>query len=126
MHPPEVSIIVPCYNEVRTIRLMLDGIIAQSFPIENMEVVIADGMSTDLTRKEIMAFQDQHPELRVRIVDNPARNIPAALNQALRAAEGSFRMDQTKLSGIASLVSCVVHLPFWKILTSPRPFSLRL
>ena len=95
MHARKVSVIVPCYNEAKTIRLMLDGILLQSFPLDQMEVVIADGMSTDETRKEIAAFQKEHPELLVRVVDNPARIIPAAVNRALEAAEGEFivRLD---------------------------------
>ncbi|HEX5840683.1 MAG TPA: glycosyltransferase, partial [Anaerolineales bacterium] len=41
--PPKVSIIVPCYNEQSTIRLLLEALCAQTFPRAEMEVVIADG-----------------------------------------------------------------------------------
>jgi glycosyltransferase involved in cell wall biosynthesis len=58
-------------------------------------VVIADGLSTDRTRQAIAAFQDECPDLLVRVIDNPRRTIPAALNQALAAAQGSYivRLD---------------------------------
>ena len=92
---PKVSIIVPCYNEQSTIRLLLSAIYAQRFALDEMEVIIADGMSTDDTRQEIVAFQKEHADLEIRIVDNPQRIIPAALNRALEAATGEFivRLD---------------------------------
>ncbi|HBX70244.1 MAG TPA: glycosyltransferase family 2 protein, partial [Chloroflexi bacterium] len=36
---PKVSIIVPCYNEQRTIRSLLNSIYNQSYPRHNLEVV---------------------------------------------------------------------------------------
>lgn len=92
---PYVSIIVPCYNEQSTIHLLLNAIYRQTFPKQDMEVVIADGLSIDNTRQEIQSFQQAHPDLTVRIVDNPQRIIPAGLNQALAAAQGDIivRLD---------------------------------
>ncbi len=52
---PLVSVIVPCYNEQATIRLLLEAIYTQTYPRQALEVVIADGMSTDGTREEILA-----------------------------------------------------------------------
>lgn len=92
---PEVSIIVPCYNEERTIQLLLEAILRQTFPPRKMEVIIADAISTDQTREHIHAFQAEHPELTIEIVDNPRRTIPSALNEALKAAKGEtiVRLD---------------------------------
>lgn len=60
-----------------------------------MEVIIADGLSTDNTRQEILSFRAAHPDLSVKVVDNPQRIIPAGLNQALAAAKGDIivRLD---------------------------------
>ncbi len=93
--PPTVSIIVPCYNERATIRFLLDAIYAQTFPRAGMEVIIADGLSRDGTREEIAAFRREHPDLALRVVDNPARIIPAGLNRAIQAARGEIilRLD---------------------------------
>jgi glycosyltransferase involved in cell wall biosynthesis len=92
---PKVSVIVPCYNEQSTIRLLLDALYEQTFPREEMEVVIADGMSMDDTRDEIGAFQKDHPDLDVRIVDNPLRSIPSAVNRAIESSRGEVivRLD---------------------------------
>ena len=93
--PPKVSVIVPCYNEQSTIRLLLEALCAQTFPRADMEVIVADGMSQDGTRDAISAFQRDFPELNVRVVDNTARTIPAGLNRALESSRGEIivRLD---------------------------------
>ncbi|RJP51471.1 MAG: glycosyltransferase family 2 protein [Anaerolineaceae bacterium] len=92
---PKVSIIIPCYNEDATIGDTLSAIHGQTFPRAEMEVVISDSMSTDRTRAVIAEFQGAHPDLAVRVVENAARVIPAALNRAIEAARGEIivRMD---------------------------------
>lgn len=92
---PIVSIIIPCYNEEKTIGGLLDAIHQQTFPLNEMEVIIADGRSSDGTLAEINRFQATHPLLMVRLVDNERRNIPAALNAAIQAAQGEYivRLD---------------------------------
>jgi succinoglycan biosynthesis protein ExoA len=87
---PKVSIIVPCYNEQSTIRLLLEALCEQTYPRTKMEVIVADGLSTDGTRDVITVFQKDIPDLSVRIVDNPNRNIPSALNRAIEAARGEI------------------------------------
>ena len=87
---PKVSIIVPCYNEQSTIRLLLEALCEQTYPRTGMEVIVADGLSTDGTRDVIRAFQKDVPDLSVRIVDNPKRYIPSALNRAIEAARGEI------------------------------------
>ncbi len=91
----KVSIIIPCFNEQATIQLLLDALYAQTFPHDAMEVVIADGLSTDDTRAKIQQWQENHPDLIVKVVDNPRRNIPAALNTAINASQGDIvvRLD---------------------------------
>jgi len=92
---PVVSIIVPCYNEQETISLLLDAIYGQTYPRQKMEVIIADGLSTDRTRDKITEFNESHLDLLVTIVDNEQKTIPSGLNAALRAARGEFivRLD---------------------------------
>lgn len=92
---PKVSIIVPCYNEQSTIRWLLESLREQTFPLDEMEVVIADGMSSDGTRDAIAAFQKDFSDLEVRLVDNPLRTIPSGLNRAIEASRGGIlvRLD---------------------------------
>jgi succinoglycan biosynthesis protein ExoA len=92
---PKVSIIVPCYNEQSTIRLLLEALREQTYPRAEMEVVVADGRSTDGTRAAIKAFQQDFPDLEVRVVDNTHRTIPSGVNRAIEAARGEIilRLD---------------------------------
>ncbi len=109
---PTVSIIVPCYNEQATITLLLDAIRAQTYPLAEMEVVVADGMSTDATRDKIAAFQQAHPDLVIRLVDNHQRVIPAALNRAMEAAQGEIfvRLDAHSVPRPNYIETCVSTL----------------
>jgi succinoglycan biosynthesis protein ExoA len=90
-----VTIIVPCKNEQATIRLLMQAVYQQTYPRELLELVIADGMSTDQTRVDIDAFSQEFSDLAVRVVDNQRQAIPTALNVALNAACGEIilRLD---------------------------------
>ena len=89
------SIIVPCFNEESTIGLLLQAIADQTVGAAALEVILADGGSTDRTRAVVQAFADRHPDLSIRLVDNPTRAIPAALNRAIERARGGviIRLD---------------------------------
>ncbi len=93
--PPTVSIIVPCFNEQKHILFLLDAIFAQTYPRNLLDVTIADGLSTDGTHRAIAAFQQDHPDLRLQVVHNPLRTIPAALNLAIATSSGEIilRLD---------------------------------
>jgi glycosyltransferase involved in cell wall biosynthesis len=110
--PPPVSIIIPCYNEQATIHDLLAAIDAQTYPRADIEVVIADGMSTDGTRGEITAFAETHPDFHLCVVDNPARIIPAALNLALQEAQGDIiiRLDAHSMPYPDYVERCVAAL----------------
>jgi glycosyltransferase involved in cell wall biosynthesis len=91
----QISLIIPCFNEQASIGLLLDAIRRQTYQLDKIEVIIADGMSDDGTRDAIQDYASQHPELSIRLIDNPKRIIPAALNAAIEAAEGNviIRLD---------------------------------
>jgi len=93
--PPFVSIIVPCYNEEATILQLLEAVLAQTYPHSQMEIIIADAFSQDHTRERINLFLRDHGDFLLRIVDNERRNIPAALNLAIKQSRGEIivRLD---------------------------------
>jgi succinoglycan biosynthesis protein ExoA len=88
-----ITIIVPCRNEAACIAEVLDSILAQDLAGIDWEVIVADGMSDDGTRAILDRYGAREP--RIRILDNPARAVPAGLNKAIRDAAGEIilRMD---------------------------------
>ncbi len=92
---PRVSVIIPCYNEQSTIRLLLEALLEQTYPRAEMEVIVSDGLSSDGTLDAIAAFQKDFPDLCVRVVENAKRSIPSALNRAMEMARGEIilRLD---------------------------------
>lgn len=112
MNAPTASIIVPCYNEQGTIRFLLEAIYTQTYPRHQMEVLIADGLSTDGTRQVIEAFQNEHPDLSLEVLDNHQQTIPSGLNIAIRAARGEFiiRMDAHSKPYPDYVERCVIAL----------------
>ena len=89
-----VSVVIPCYNEEGFIAKALDSL-SDQYESEHYEIIVVDGLSADQTRKEIAEFMEEHRNLSVRVVDNPARNIPTALNLGVQNATGEIiaRMD---------------------------------
>ncbi len=104
-----VSVIVPCYNEQATIGLLLNALYNQSFPRKKMEILIADGLSTDGTLDAIRSFHTAHPDLQVKVLTNPRRFIPAGLNIALREAKGDYivRLDAHSIPNPDYVERCV-------------------
>jgi len=76
-----VSVVIPAYNEERAISACLDSVLAQTH--RALEVLVVDGGSTDRTREVVADYSNRDP--RVRLVDNPRRIPPAALNEATTA-----------------------------------------
>jgi glycosyltransferase involved in cell wall biosynthesis len=83
---PLVSIIVPCRNEALFIERSLTSILASDY--RPMEVIVADGLSTDGTRDILNSVAARDP--RLRIIDNPERITPIALNRAIAASNGEI------------------------------------
>jgi succinoglycan biosynthesis protein ExoA len=108
----KVSIIVPCFNEEATIDQLLQAIVSQTYPVDRLEVIIADGMSTDQTRTIINGFQEKHPTLAVRVIDNTRRYIPSGLNRAIEAARGDYlvRLDAHSIPDREYIQNCINDL----------------
>ncbi|MEO6396977.1 MAG: glycosyltransferase family 2 protein [Tepidiformaceae bacterium] len=83
---PLVSIVIPCLNEERYIVPLLDSLAAQDYGPDGMEVIVADGGSTDNTRELVRSYLA--PFSRLEMVDNPKRITVGGLNAGMDAAKG--------------------------------------
>jgi glycosyltransferase involved in cell wall biosynthesis len=76
-----VTIAIPVRNEERRLAATLRSVTAQTYP-HVVEVLVADGMSSDRTREIAVGFPG------VRVLDNPGVRQAAGLNLILDEAKG--------------------------------------
>lgn len=90
---PFVSIVIPCRNEAAHIAQCLDSVLSFDYPKEKQEVLVVDGESDDYTPLILDEYHREHPFIKV--LRNPARIIPVAVNTGIKAAIGEFvvRLD---------------------------------
>ncbi len=107
-----VSVVIPCLNEEKHIQRVIKAIANQSYSIDLIEVVIADGDSTDGTLDQIEISRKLFTELPIKVVNNPRRNIPAALNLAIKNSSGEIiiRMDAHTIPDRDYIHYCVENL----------------
>ncbi len=83
---PSVTVAVPMLNELGAIEHCLDSFEAQDYPIDQLEVLIIDGGSTDGSRE----YVDERAGRQrwIRVVDNPVGSAAAAFNIGARQGRG--------------------------------------
>ena len=88
-----LSVVCPIYNEERYIRSCIESILSQDYPREGLEVLFVDGMSTDRTREIVAEYACRYPF--IRLIDNPRKIVPCAMNIGIRASRGEVivRLD---------------------------------
>lgn len=88
-----VSIVIPCLNEERYIARCLDSVLHNEYAEGIVEIFVVDGMSTDGTRDIVRSYEARTS--KVRLLDNPGRTAPAALNVGIGQASGDIivRLD---------------------------------
>jgi cellulose synthase/poly-beta-1,6-N-acetylglucosamine synthase-like glycosyltransferase len=90
---PLVTVVIPCRDEEAYIEGCIEAVRRQAWPLDRLEILVADGMSVDGTREILgrLAAADA----RIHLVDNPAHVQAAGLNECIRRAHGDVivRMD---------------------------------
>lgn len=83
-----VSIIIPCRNEEKYIKQCIYSFLDQSYPKELIEVIIADGMSTDNTRNIINEIIKKHNN--VNLIDNKKFTAPSGMNLGIKKSKSDI------------------------------------
>ena len=81
-----VSIIVPVYKAEKYIHRCIDSLLAQTY--KNIEVVLVDDGSTDLSRK--IADEYAKKEDRIKVIHQENEGASAARNPGLEIAQGEY------------------------------------
>lgn len=83
---PLVTLIMPIRNEEHFIERSLGAVLAQDYPTDRLEILVVDGMSDDDTPTIVQ--QMLADRLNGRLLTNPDRIVPTAMNIGLAAAQG--------------------------------------
>ena len=84
---PRVTVVMPVKDEERYIERSLGAVLAQDYPADLMEVLVADGRSTDRTRELVERLGRGRD---VRLIDNPRGIVAPGLNAAVVEARGEI------------------------------------
>lgn len=92
----KLSIVIPAYNEAATIHLILDKVrnvkLIRGF---EKEIIVVNDFSTDDTAKAVKTYQQNYPELNLRLFDHDYnQGKGAALHTGIARASGDFLIIQ--------------------------------
>lgn len=85
-----LSVICPIFNEEKYIAQFLDSLLQQDYPQNKLEILLVDGMSKDKTRDIVAGYTARYPF--IRLIDNPNKIVPYAMNRGIEVAEGNIIM----------------------------------
>jgi len=85
---PFVSVVIPTREEKATIGKCLDSVLKNSYPLDKLEIIVVDGMSSDGTRRVVEEYIARYS--MVKLLDNPRLITPVALNIGVQATQGDI------------------------------------
>jgi len=96
LNSKKLSVVIPVYNEARTIHLILDKVIAVELDYEiQKEIILVNDCSTDASEEAILGYFAVRPEVHYlyhKQTYNQGKG--AALHQGIRMATGDFILIQ--------------------------------
>ncbi len=87
MRDLRISVVIPAWNAEPYIGRTLDGILAQTYPVE--EIIVSDDASTDGTKDVVQEYASKHGE-RVKYIWHEHAGCGGSRNIAIRHAQGEW------------------------------------
>lgn len=107
----KVTVIMPVLNEERYIAGCMQSLRQQDYPLDDVEWLFVDGGSSDRT---VAIIEDllQEYTMHGRVLDNPGRTAPHAMNVGIQAAQGEIiiRLDAHAEYSPNYIRRCVYYL----------------
>ncbi|MBI4983104.1 glycosyltransferase family 2 protein [Candidatus Woesearchaeota archaeon] len=85
---PIVTVIVPAYNEEKTVIKTLESVYNLDYPKDKLEVLIVNDGSKDNTEKIVTEYIQNKPNFKLLSHSNQGK--AASMNRALKKAQGEF------------------------------------
>ncbi len=113
---PFVSVVMPVLNEEAFIERSLGALLDQDYAPDRLEILVVDGMSSDRTR-ELVAKVAARARIPIRLIENGARIVPAAMNLGIGEAHGEIIL---RMDGHSIPASNYVRLSVETLLANPH------
>ncbi|MEA5573959.1 glycosyltransferase family 2 protein [Calothrix sp. UHCC 0171] len=85
----KISIIIPTYNRVQTLRLTIDSFLRQSYDKSLYEIIISNNNSTDSTEELVSNYIKEYPN-RIKYIRESRQGVHFARNSAAKIADGEI------------------------------------
>ena len=107
MKSPELTVVIPTYNRLDTLRHVIPSLLASDLRPELYEIVVADSNSSDGTAEYLREVAAEHPN--VRHLPGPYTGRAMARNAGIEAARGAVVLF-TDADIVASRELLALHL----------------
>ncbi|MBS1976353.1 MAG: glycosyltransferase [Bacteroidetes bacterium] len=86
---PGLSVIVPCRNEEANLPSLIESLLRQQFPADQMEIILVDDHSEDNTLQLMESFSESYPRIRAIPLPDKLAGKKAALEEGIRTSKFS-------------------------------------
>ena len=87
---PFVSIIVPAYNEEKTITKTLNSIVKLNYPKDKLELIVVNDGSKDKTEEIVKSFIKKNKNKDIKLISQNNLGKASCLNKALSILKGEY------------------------------------
>ena len=108
----KLSIIVPVYNVENYIRNTLDSIFSQSFPRDEVEIIIVNDGTTDSSMSIVHEFANNYLTYNFKILNQINQGLSAARNAGISSAVGDYLWfvdgdDRIRINSVARILELI-------------------